>query len=148
MPIRHAQAEWEGKLASGRGKILFGGFEGGYSFASRMESGTGTNPEELLGAAQAACFSMALARELGRLHAAPRRIATRADVHFDKSGDSYAISAIDLHCEATAEGVSPEQFARAAEQAKLTCPVARALGAVEIQLEARLQPGSPQAEAA
>lgn len=148
MPIRHAQAVWEGKVASGKGTLGFGSYQGVYSYASRMESGEGTNPEELLGAAHAACFSMALALELGHLHATPLRISTRADVHFDKSGDSYAISAINLHCEATVAGVNREQFARATEQAKLTCPVSKALSGVEIQLDARLVPANPEARAA
>lgn len=113
-----------------------------------MESGEGTNPEELLGAAHAACFSMALALELGHLHATPSRITTQADVHFDRSGDSYVISAIHLHCEAAVEGITPEQFGRAAEQARLTCPVSKALSGVQIQLDARLVPANPEARAA
>ncbi|MGH9488053.1 MAG: OsmC family peroxiredoxin [Terriglobales bacterium] len=148
MPIRQAEAEWEGKLSSGHGEIRFDGFRGAYSAASRMQSGAGTNPEQLLGAAHAACFSMALALELGRLRAQPRRIHTRAAVHFDKSGETYAISGIELDCEAEVEGVDEEEFEQAAERARLGCPVSKALAGTEIRLRARRSRTTPERNAA
>src|SRR3954464_9295095 len=102
MPVRKANAVWEGGLKDGHGtvKLGSGAFEGRYSFGSRFEEAGGTNPEELLGAAHAGCFSMALSAGLGRAGFEPRRIATSAKVHLEKVGEGFKITKIELDCEA------------------------------------------------
>src|SRR6185503_334364 len=107
-----AEAVWEGNLRDGKGtmKTGSGAFEGPYSFASRFESGKGTNPEELLGAAHAGCFSMALALGLTLTGHVPRRIDTTAAVHLGKVGDSYKITSIDQHAEAEVPGIDAQEF--------------------------------------
>lgn len=138
MPIRTAEAVWEGNLAHGKGTMVFTGCRGPYSFASRMEAGPGTNPEELLGAAHAGCFSMALALALSREHTEPRRITTTAQVHFGQLGQGYAITQIALSCEAEVHGVSEARFQQLAADAKRTCPLSQALASVPIRLSAIL----------
>src|SRR5579862_1544340 len=102
MPIRKAEAEWKGNLMEGEGhmKLGTGSYDGPYSFKSRMESGPGTNPEELIAAAHAGCFSMALSAALSRAGSAPKWIHTDASVHFDKVEAGFAITGIDLETEA------------------------------------------------
>jgi len=140
MPVRKANAVWEGDLKGGNGKISLGSgaFEGRYSFGSRFEEAGGTNPEELLGAAEAGCFSMALSAALGRAGHSPKRIATSAKVHLDKVGEGLSITKIELNCEGEVPGIDDATFQDFATKAKETCIVSRALGAVEITLEARL----------
>jgi lipoyl-dependent peroxiredoxin len=140
MPVRKANAVWEGDLKGGNGKISLGSgaFEGRYSFGSRFEEAGGTNPEELLGAAEAGCFSMALSAALGRAGHSPKRVATSAKVHLDKVGEGLSITKIELNCEAEVPGLDDATFQDFATKAKETCIVSRALGAVEITLEARL----------
>ncbi len=140
MALRKASAVWNGGLQDGQGTVRLGSgaFEGRYSFASRFEEGTGTNPEELIGAAHAGCFSMALAAGLGRAGFAPRRVSTEARVHLVKGEAGFAISRVDLDCVAEVPGISPEAFAEQAEAAKKGCPVSKALAAIEIVLNARL----------
>lgn len=140
MALRKASAVWNGGLQDGQGTVRLGSgaFEGRYSFASRFEEGTGTNPEELIGAAHAGCFSMALAAGLGRAGFAPRRVSTEARVHLVKGEAGFAISRVDLDCVAEVPGISPEAFAEQAEAAKKGCPVSKALAAIEIVLDARL----------
>src|SRR3954447_2275407 len=107
MPVRSAKAVWEGGLKDGQGKVSLGSgaFEGKYSFASRFEEAGGTNPEELIAAAHAGCFSMALSAALGRANFTPERIHTTAAVHLEKVGDAFAITRIELDCEATVPGI-------------------------------------------
>jgi lipoyl-dependent peroxiredoxin len=140
MPVRNANARWEGGLPEGHGTMALGSgaFEGQYSYGSRFESGTGTNPEELIGAAHAGCFSMALAGILGRAGHDSEAIETSARVHLDKAGDGFAITTIELATQASVPGISDEEFQREAEDAKRNCPVSGALAGVEIKLEARL----------
>jgi osmotically inducible protein OsmC len=140
MPIRKAQAAWHGTFREGEGKMRLGSgaFEGGYSYRTRMEEGAGTNPEELLGAAHAGCFSMSLARRLSAAGYSPKRIHTEARVRFGRAGEGYAISRIDLRTEAEVPGVDEELFLEKAESAKRDCAVSRALAGVEIVLEAKL----------
>jgi osmotically inducible protein OsmC len=115
-----------------------GAYEGAYSYASRMENGTGTNPEELLGAAHAGCFSMALSLILGNAGFTPEDIHTTARVHFENAGGGFAITSIDLQTEARVPGIDEAAFKEHASTAKQNCPVSRALAATEITLEARL----------
>ncbi|HYN20134.1 MAG TPA: OsmC family protein [Thermoanaerobaculia bacterium] len=140
MPVRKANAVWEGDLKGGNGKISLGSgaFEGRYSFGSRFEEAGGTNPEELLGAAEAGCFSMALSAALGRAGHSPKRVATSAKVHLDKVGEGLSITKLELDCEGEVPGLDDATFQDFATKAKETCIVSRALGAVEITLEARL----------
>src|SRR5438128_7225215 len=102
MPVRTADAQWEGPLQSGKGQMRFGSgaFEGAYSFASRFEEGSGTNPEELIAAAHAGCFSMALSAGLGRSGFTPKRIQTTAKVHLVKADEGFKIGKIELSTDA------------------------------------------------
>jgi osmotically inducible protein OsmC len=140
MPVRSAEAVWEGDLQGGKGIMSFGSgaFEGQYSFSSRFEEGTGTNPEELIAAAHAGCFSMALSAALARAGHAPTRVHTTARVRLEKVGEGFSITRSELTCEAEVPGVDEETFRSTAEGAKANCPVSRALGAIEITLDAKL----------
>ena len=138
MAVRHAQAVWEGTLSEGGGRMQFGTFDGPFSFASRFEEGEGTNPEELLGAAHAGCFSMALSSGIGRAGFTPKRVSTRATVHLGKVEGKSRIIRIDLETEADVPEISAEKFQEIAEATKTGCPVSAALAAVEITLQARL----------
>jgi lipoyl-dependent peroxiredoxin len=140
MPTRTANAEWNGSLPEGKGRMAFGSgaFEGPYSFNSRMEEGPGTNPEELIGAAHAGCFSMALSGILGADGHEPDSIKTEAKVRFEKEGEGWAIKGVALTTRARVPGMDDEAFRKAAEVAKENCPVSQAL-AVEISLDAALE---------
>jgi osmotically inducible protein OsmC len=140
MAIRTANAEWRGNLAQGKGRVRLGAgaYLGTCDFASRMGDGMGTNPEELLGAAHAGCFSMALAHELSKAGATVEHIHTSAKVHFDEHDGGWSIPRIDLVTEASASGVTPAAFEAHAQNAKKNCPVSRALTGVDIRLQAKL----------
>jgi osmotically inducible protein OsmC len=140
MPVRQAQAEWHGNLARGDGKMSFGSgaFEGAYSAASRFEEGEGTNPEELIAAAHAGCFSMAFALALSQAGHEPDSVETTAEVHLDKDDGGFSITRSDLTTEVKVDGLSEEEFQKLADEAKRGCPVSRALGAIEIGLDAKL----------
>ncbi len=141
MPVRTAEARWEGNLREGQGRVKLGSgaYDGAYSFVSRFEQGEGTNPEELIGAAHAGCFSMALAAGLTRAGYAPTSIHTTAEVHLEKVDDAFTITLIELKTEAEVPGMAGEAFQEQAAAAKLNCPVSRALAGVEIELEAQLK---------
>jgi lipoyl-dependent peroxiredoxin len=140
MPIRKSTAIWEGGLKEGKGRMRLGSgaFEGEYTFASRFEQGKGTNPEELIAAAHAGCFSMALAGSLANAGFKPKRIATTAQVTLETTPAGPKITRIDLFTEAAVPDILPNVFAAQAESAKKTCPVSQALEAVEITLQAQL----------
>lgn len=140
MAVRHAEAVWEGSLRDGNGtmRVGAGGFEGAYSFASRFEEGTGTNPEELIGSALAGCFSMALSGDLGRAGYSAERIETKARVTLERVNDQPTITKIHLETEAQVPDIDEQTFLETADGAKKGCPVSRALQAVEITLDARL----------
>lgn len=140
MPARRSTAVWTGGLKDGAGRMRLGSgaWEGAYSFKTRFEEEPGSNPEELIGAAHAGCFSMALAGALGRAGFPPTRIETTAEVHLRVGEGGAAISRIDLHCRAEVPGIDAETFAAQAEGAKQNCPVSKALAAVEIVLDAQL----------
>lgn len=137
---RTADAAWSGDLKSGRGHIHLGSgaFEGPYSFASRFEGTQGTNPEELLGAAHAGCFSMALSLALSTAGHVPTRVHTTARVHLDKSGAGFAITKIDLVTRGSVPGISAAEFQRLAEETKSGCIISRALASVPMTLDAAL----------
>jgi lipoyl-dependent peroxiredoxin len=141
MPTRKAEAQWEGNLAEGSGrlKVESGAFEGPYSFKSRFEDGeSATNPEELIGAAHAGCFTMALTAQLSRAGIKPTRIHTTARVKLEKVGDAFSITRIDLDMEAEIPGIDDATFQKNALDAKQNCPVSKALAGTEIGLTARL----------
>jgi osmotically inducible protein OsmC len=140
MVVRTAQAEWRGALKDGEGRVRTGSgaLDTVYSFPSRFESGNGTNPEELIGAAHAGCFSMALAHGLASAGHTARRVATTAKVHLDRQGEGFAITRIELDTEAEVPGIDEETFLKHAQDAKAGCPVSKALGGTEISLNARL----------
>ncbi len=140
MPTRTAEASWEGNLKEGRGRMRLGSgaFEGSFSFATRFEERPGTNPEELIGAAQAGCFSMAFSAGLGKAGYTPKRIQTKAAVTLEKVGDGFGITRIRLTTEASVPGLSPQEFQRLANEAKAGCPVSKALAGTQIELDAKL----------
>ena len=141
MPTRKAEAHWEGNLAEGQGnlKVGSGAFEGPYSFKSRFEEGqSATNPEELIGAAHAGCFTMALIAALSRAGHKPTRVHTTAQVKLEKVGDAFSITKIDLDTEAEIPGIDDATFQQFARDAKQNCPVSKALAGTEIALSARL----------
>jgi osmotically inducible protein OsmC len=140
MPVRKAEAIWEGTLKDGKGKMKFGSgaYEGAYSFASRFGDGAGTNPEELIGAAHAGCFSMALSLFLEIAGFKAEMIRTTAKVHIDKVGEGFKITVIDLETEARVPGIDEKKFLEQAEATKTGCPVSQALTGVEIRLKAKL----------
>ena len=123
---------------TGEMKLGSGAFSGPYSFRSRMADGAGTNPEELIGAAHAGCFSMALSAQLTGAGFPPERIHTTAKVHFDKQGEGFAITKIELATEAKVPNIDAAAFQQQAESAKKNCPVSKALAGVDIQLTAKL----------
>jgi lipoyl-dependent peroxiredoxin len=141
MPIRKAEAEWQGSLREGRGELALesGAFRGPYTFKSRFEQGVETNPEELLGAAHAGCFTMALTALLARRQLAPTRIHTTASVHIEPSPGGFSIPRIELRTRAAVPGLDAADFAALAADAKQNCPVSRALAGVEITLDAALE---------
>jgi osmotically inducible protein OsmC len=141
MPTRSAHAEWTGPIDSGEGRMSLGSgaFEGSYSFSSRMQDGAGTNPEELIGAAHAGCFSMALSLVLGDEGHPPESISTDAKVRFEQQGEGWAITGIELTTVGRVPGMDDDAFAKAAETAKDNCPVSVALGGVDITLNASLE---------
>ena len=141
MPTRKAEANWEGNLAEGIGKLKLGSgaFEGPYSFKTRFEEGeSATNPEELIGAAHAGCFTMALTAALSRAGHKPTRIHTTAQVKLEKVGDAFSITKIDLETDAEIPGIDDAAFQKFASDAKQNCPVSKALAGTEIGLTARL----------
>jgi lipoyl-dependent peroxiredoxin len=141
MPTRTATAHWDGPFNRGTGTMSFGGgaFEGAYSAGSRFEDAEGTNPEELIAAAHAGCFSMALALILGEAGHEPESIETEANVTISKAGEGFEIDRIDLRTTGRVPGIDQAEFERLAGAAKDGCPVSKALGGVgQITLDAQL----------
>lgn len=139
--IRHAEAQWNGPLKDGGGhvKTETGVVDSSYSFRSRFEGGGETNPEELLGAAHAACFSMALVAALTTAGHTPKSVRTTAAVHLNKLDAGFAINLIELETVGEVPGIDAATFQKTAEGAKAGCPVSKALAGVEIHLKATLQ---------
>jgi osmotically inducible protein OsmC len=140
MATRTAEAVWEGNLRDGSGRVILGSraYDGPYSFRSRFEEGAGTNPEELIGAAHAGCFSMALSAGLTKAGFTARRIHTTARVHLEKVGEGFKITRIQLDTEADVPQLDAKAFQEHAEGAKKNCPVSVALAGVDLSLNARL----------
>lgn len=140
MPARTASARWDGGLRDGSGTMHLGSgaYEGRYSFSSRFEEGTGTNPEELIGAAHAGCFSMALSLGIEQAGFVPTSIETTATVHLERADSGFEIPRVALDCTATVPDLTDAAFQALAATAKAGCPVSKALAGVEIGLDARL----------
>ena len=138
MADRKATAVWEGDLRSGKGNMRFADYDGQFSFSSRFEEGTGTNPEELLGAAHAGCFSMAFGNELGKAGYTPEKIETTAHVALRQVDGRAKIVKSHLVTKAIVPGITEEHFQEIAEAAKNGCPVSAALAGIEITLDAEL----------
>lgn len=143
MPFRKAQVVWEGGLRGGRGSLQSPGGQlaGKYSYGSCFEDGKGTNPEELLAAAEASCFSMALSHALEDAGAVPKKIDTTANVVFEQKGDEYSIGKITLTVRAAVQNIEQAEFLLLAEASKANCPISRSLaGNVRIVLDAKIVP--------
>ena len=140
---RKAEADWNGSIMEGKGKVKLGSgaFEGAYSFKSRFseEEQTATNPEELIAAAHAGCYTMALSGNLGKAGYTPTNIHTTANVKIEKQGEGFVIPNIDLETVAEVEGIEDEEFQKIAEKTKETCPVSQVLKGAEISLKATLK---------
>ena len=138
MAIRTAKAEWNGTLKEGNGTMNFSNYNGPYTFVSRFEEGDGTNPEELVGAAQAGCFSMFLSALISGENLTPESIQTIAKVHLERDEIGPVISTIELDCQVKCDGISQEKFEELAAASKEKCPVSRLYAGAEIKLNARL----------
>jgi osmotically inducible protein OsmC len=141
MPIRTASARWEGNLTEGSGTVSTGkgGYQGNYSFKSRFEEGEGTNPEELIGAAHAGCFSMAFSKDLADAGFTPTSVETTAKVHLDKTDAGFSVTRIELDTVGAVPGVDEGTFQKIAEGAKENCPISRLLSpGAQITLTAKL----------
>lgn len=140
MPIRTSEAQWDGTLKDGKGRFWTqsGEVSGVYAYATRFEEQEGSNPEELMGAAHASCYSMALSADLERAGHRPESVRTVASVKLEKGDAGFSIVGIELDAEARVQGIDEAEFQRIAEAAKETCPVSKALAAVPIELRARL----------
>ena len=144
---RTAEADWNGGIMDGKGEVKLGSgaFEGAYSFQSRFtddKDQKATNPEELIAAAHAGCYTMALSGNLGRAGYVPKNIHTTAKVKIEKQGDGFVIPNIDLVTEAEVDGISDDEFQKIAEQTKQTCPVSQVLSGAQISLDATLKKAS------
>jgi osmotically inducible protein OsmC len=140
MPARTAEAEWKGSLTEGKGrlKVQSATLDAPYDFRGRTGDGAGTNPEELIAAAHAGCFTMQLSALLGAAGFTPERLRTTAKVYLEKQGAGFAIPRIELQTEGTVPGLDAPGFVKQAETAKASCPVSKALAGVEITLKAKL----------
>ena len=140
MPARIGTAAWDGTLKEGKGsmKLGSGAYEGPYSFKSRFEEGTGTNPEELIGAALAGCFSMALSANLEKAGHPAQHVETKANVKLEMVDGGPKITSIELQNESRVAGIDAAAFQEQAEKTKAGCPVSKALTGTEIKLNAKL----------
>ena len=140
MATSNAQANWEGSLKEGKGgmKLGSGALSAPFTFGTRFEGAAGTNPEELIGAALAGCFSMALSAGLGKAGFTPTRINTTAKVHLEKVGEGFKITRIELNNDAAIPNIDEAKFNEIAEATKKGCPVSQALTGTQIDLNAKL----------
>jgi osmotically inducible protein OsmC len=140
MPVRSAKAQWEGNLPEGKGTMSLSGgaYQGPYSFSSRFEDGKGTNPEELIAAAHAGCFSMAFSNQLAKAGFTPKRVSTTANVHLVKGEAGFSIPTIELVTEGEVPGIDNAKFQELADAAKKGCPISKLLTGAEIKLNATL----------
>ena len=138
MSIRKATAQWSGTLKEGKGLMNFSNYSGPFTFLSRFEEGSGTNPEELVGAAHAGCYSMFLSALISGEDLVPESIETTASVHLERDDVGPVVSTIELDCRVKCEGLSQEKFEELAATAKAKCPISRLVSSAEIRLDAKL----------
>jgi lipoyl-dependent peroxiredoxin len=138
MAVRQAKAKWTGTLKDGKGVMNFSNYNGPFTFASRFESGDGTNPEELVGAAQAGCYSMFLSALISGEKLVPESIETTAKVHLESDEIGPKITVIELDCQVKCPGLSLEKFEELAKASKEKCPISRLYKGAEIKLNAKL----------
>lgn len=140
MPVRKATATWEGSLREGKGtmKPATAAWEGPFTFSTRFEDKPGTNPEELVGAALAGCFSMDVSGNLGRAGYSPERIDTTANVTLERTDDGPRVTRIHLEMEARVPGIENDEFQKIAAAVKDGCPISNLLTGAEITLDAKL----------
>ena len=138
MSIRKATAQWSGTLKEGKGNMNFSNYSGPFTFLSRFEEGDGTNPEELVGAAHAGCYSMFLSALISGENLIPESVETTATVHLGRDDVGPVVSLIELDCSVTCKGLSSEKFEELAAAAKAKCPISRLVSSAEIKLDAKL----------
>lgn len=138
MSVRKANAKWNGTLKEGNGTMNFSDYSGPYTFASRFEEGKGTNPEELVGAAHAGCFSMFLAALISGNDLVPDSVQTTATVHLGRDETGPLVTTIELDSKVSCPGLSQELFEELAQEAKAKCPISRLVAAADIKLNASL----------
>ena len=138
MSIRTAKSQWNGTLKEGKGTMNFSNYSGPFTFKSRFEEGTGTNPEELVGAAHSGCFSMFLAALISGEGLTPESVETTAKVHLGKDDSGPLITTIELDCHVKCAGLSQEKFKELSAAAKKGCPISRLVAATDIKLTATL----------
>lgn len=138
MAVRNATAKWNGTLKNGNGTMNFSDYSGPYTFASRFEEGKGTNPEELVGAAHAGCYSMFLAALIAGKDLEAEVVETKATVHLGKDDTGPVVTTIELDTRVRCEGLSKELFDELAQEAKQKCPISRLVKAADIKLNATL----------
>lgn len=138
---RTSRAIWMGNLKEGKGTVELGSgaFKGSYSFRSRFENGSGTNPEELIAAAHAGCFAMALSHLLSESGYTPEKVEAQATISMEAVEGGFKIKSSHLECTARVPGISEEEFLNIAQKAKATCPVSVLLSSIDITLFARLE---------
>jgi osmotically inducible protein OsmC len=138
MTVRKAKAQWSGTLKNGKGIMNFSNYKGPFTFASRFENGEGTNPEELIGAAHAGCYSMFLSALISGEELTPESVETTASVHLGSDNTGPVISKIELNCEVKCAGLSNNKFIELTKAAKEKCPISRLVSSAEIVLNAKL----------
>jgi osmotically inducible protein OsmC len=138
MSVRSANAKWNGTLKDGKGTMNFSDYSGPYTFASRFEEGKGTNPEELVGAAHAGCYSMFLSALISGEDLVPESVETTAKVHLGRDETGPLVTTIELTSQVKCEGLSQDKFNELAAAAKAKCPISRLVAAADIQLSATL----------
>jgi osmotically inducible protein OsmC len=138
MSVRTAKSQWNGTLKEGKGTMNFSNYSGPFTFKSRFEEGSGTNPEELIGAAHSGCYSMFLAALISGEGLSPDSVETTAKVHLGSDDQGPVITTIELDCKVQCEGLSQEKFQELSQAAKKGCPISRLVAAADIQLKAVL----------
>ena len=138
MSVRSANAKWNGTLKDGKGTMNFSDYSGPFTFASRFEEGKGTNPEELVGAAHAGCYSMFLSALISGENLVPDSVETTAKVHLGRDETGPLVTTIELACQVKCEGLSQDKFNELAAAAKAKCPISRLVSAADVQLSATL----------
>ncbi len=138
MSVRTAKSQWNGTLASGKGTMNFSNYSGPYTFKSRFEEGSGTNPEELVGAAHSGCYSMFLAALIAGEGLSAESVETTAKVHLGKDDIGPVVTTIELDCTVKCEGLSQEKFLELSVAAKAKCPISRLVAAADVKLNAVL----------